>query len=162
MGKFDDKLNELVNQGLDPAIAEELRDASGLRQELTTATAQANNAKSEAEQLASRLSKLEDREWRRNLSSIGVPIDPSVLARPSDIDVTDESALRQWAVNTKLIPGAPTGEAATQLQAQDAVGTLSSGSDTPPKPEDAVKAAALAAQTEEEFYKALEQLGPAT
>jgi hypothetical protein len=165
MGKLEDEIAALEAEGLDPAIIDRLRntvDTNGLRQDLKRTKAAATETATENEQLMARLSRLEDSAWRSGLRDIGVGVNPSILTRPVDLDITDPEAMRKFALDNALIAGTPTGQNASDLRAHDRITSLTGAAETPPSPNDEKKLAVINAQSEDEFWAKAEEAGLTT
>lgn len=133
---FDVLVDELADAGLDESYIERLKKWSGspLRKER-------NEARQEADALKERVAKAEAKTLEATFKELGITVKPTALRLPDDLDVLDDTKVREWAVEQGLAepppPDTPEEEVAAHERVQ-AAGAGAAGNTGPStlKPED--------------------------
>lgn len=127
MSKFDDELSALVADGsLTQDQAAALRDSSALKAERDAARADAEAAKARA-------AALEARQAGDIFTRLGIPGTPGTYNLPEGVDITDETQVKTWATDNKLIAEA-TPEPTADEQAHQRMDAVTAGGGPPAPP----------------------------
>lgn len=152
MSTFEELLAEAEEVGVPEDLLDRFKaaaEASPLRKELKDTKAQLQThidraQKAEAVALATQFEKL------------GIRGKPQSYRLPDDVDVTDEEALRVWAVDNGVLDPPKPDVSDGHLDALDRVAAASDGATTGRiDPSDAV----MQAESEEEFYRRAAEAG---
>jgi len=124
---FDELITEMEEAGLDDSYIDRLRkasDGSPLRRENAEIRKQAEAALAQANTYKGLVANAQFRE-------LGINIKPEALRTPDDLDWTDQSKVRDWAVSSGLLaPPEPEPDATAEVEGHDRINNAVTGAQT--------------------------------